>query len=231
MRRTTSLKTFLLAAIVGCCLGAPCLADVVLTFDQNNISDSVVVDQAYGDRVTAPLDGNGHAYDVVLGNGLGLTPNVEVSYTGDSPELWTSGYGDLNNVLYDEIDGATGFEITFDADPGFEVGIFGFDMAAFGGGETLPGMEIIDGNNNLLWSAGSTFINGTTRVSFDTGGVFGESLTIAVDLTGLSSGSDNIGIDNIHFGQRLTAVPEPAGASVFLVGLLGILGFRRRGIA
>lgn len=223
MKRLSRLAICILA--IGCLKAAKTNADVVLTFDQSGITDSVLVDQAYGDRVVASPDGNGHGYDIIVGNGLGVTPNVEVSYTGGSPELWTTNYGDLTNVLYDENDGSPGFDIIFNADSGFEVGLFGFDMAAFSTSTTIPGVDVLDDNSNVLWSSGSTLISGTTRNSFDTGGLFASSLTISIDLTGLGGGSDNIGIDNIHFGQR--AIPEPSGACL-LLALAGLVGVRRR---
>lgn len=222
--RQLSLKVCTIAAI--CCICSSSNADVVLTFDQSGIFNSVAVDRNYGDRVTDAIDGNGHAYDIITGNGLGNTPNVEVSYTGGSPDLWTTGYGDLENVLYDENDGSTGFGIVFTADPGYQVGIFEFDMASFLQDPTIPGVSILDSNNNVLWSSGSPVISGTTRTAFSTGGVFSNSLTLAVDLTGLGGSSDNIGIDNIQFGQR--AIPEPSAMSLLLLGVAGSMLRRRR---
>ena len=228
-----TIREFLKFAIY--CIAATCIfsggaaADVVLTFDQSGIFNSVAIDQEYGDNVIASPDGNGHGYNIIAGNGFGLTPNVEVSYSANEADLWTTGYGNLTNVLYDEADFSSGFEITFNADPGFEVGLFGFDMAVFGGVDsTLPGVEILDGGNNVLWSAGPTVIDSTTATSFDSGGVFADSLTIAIDLTGLGGASDNFGIDNVHFAQRVSSVPEPAGACVILVGMLGLCGRRNR---
>jgi len=198
------LNYFVCSAVAICILTTNVAADVVLTFDQSGIFNSVAIDQAYGDNVTASPDGNGHTYDIITGNGFGLTPNVDVTYDAIQADLWTTGYGDLTNVFYDEADGSTGFNIVFNADAGFEVGMFGFDMAAFGGiDSTLPGIEILDGDDNILWSVGPTLISSSTRTPFDTGGVFADSLTIAVDLTGLGGGSDNMGIDNILFAQRV----------------------------
>jgi len=222
MRRILiSTCIFLITAAV-----MPAHADVVLTFDQNSIGDGVAAEQNYGDRVTAVSDASG-AYDIVTGAGLGFTPNVEVSYTAQDPSLWTTGYGDLVNVFYDEVDFSSEFEISFIADSGFEVGIFDFDLAAFGGVDTtLPGIEIIDGDSNVLWSTGSTLISSSSRTGFDAGGVFANSLTISVDLSGLGGASDNIGIDNIRFGQQ--AIPEPSGVGILLIGLIGFLGRRTR---
>ena len=226
----TQFFKFAIYSIAATCMfSSGATADVVLTFDQSGIFNSVAIDQEYGDNVIASPDGNGHGYNIIAGNGFGLTPNVEVSYTAGESDLWTTGYGNLTNVLYDEADFSPGFEIIFNADPGFEVGLFGFDMAVFGGVDsTLPGIEILDGGNDVLWSSGPTLIDSTMLTSFDTGGVFADSLTIAIDLTALGSASDNFGIDNVHFAQRVSSVPEPNGACVIFVGMLGLLGRRNR---
>lgn len=226
MKRPIYLTAVFLAAL--CFFSTNTNADVVLTFDQSGIGNGTTLDPNYGDRVVAGTDGSGHAYDIVTGAGLGLTPNVEVNYTAGAAALWTTGYGDLTNVYYDEVDFNDGFDVEFVADTGFEVGVFGFDMAAFEADTTIPGIEILDGNSNVLWSVGSTTISGSARNSFDTGGLFADSLTIAIDLTGLGNASDNIGIDNIQFGQRVAAIPEPTGTCVLLAGVLALAGRRRR---
>ena len=202
-------------------------ADVVLTFDQIGIANGVFINPDYGDRVTSASDGIG-SYDIVVGAGDLFTPNVEVSYAAGEPRLWTTGYSDLTNVFFNDLDFENAFEITFTADAGFEVGILEFDLGAFGGvGVTLPGVEILDGDGIVLWSAGSTVIDGATASSFNTGGVFAESLTLSVDLTGLGGASDNIGIDNIRFAQT-TALPEPtSGALLLLTGVFFSLNRRK----
>ena len=211
-------------------LSSPVMADVVLTFDQTGIFDGTPINSSYGDAVTSASDGVG-SYGIVAGAGDLFTPNVNVSYTAGEPRLWTTGYSNLTNVFFDDLDFNDSFEITFSADPGFEVGIHEFDLGAFGS-LTIPGLEILDGDNNVLWSIGSTAIDGTTASSFSTGGVFAESLTISADLTGLGGGSDNVGIDNIRFSQRASAVPEPAsGACLLLVGVLCTLSRRRSGLS
>lgn len=202
-------------------------ADVILSFDQNGISNFATIDQNYGDRVVSSPDANGNAYDLVLTTEF-LTPNVEVEYSaGDSGmALWTTGYGSLNNVLF--ADGfAPELKITLEADPGYEVGLSGFDLGIFGGQLTVPGIEVLDGSENVLWSVGSTTIAG--QDSFDTSGIFAESLSIVIDLDGLGGGADNVGIDNIQFSQRSgIAVPEPASASIILLGLIGLASRRKR---
>jgi hypothetical protein len=211
-------------------LSANVRADVVLTFDQSGASNFTLIDQDYGDRVIASPDTNGHAYDIVPAANL-LTPNVEIGYDagGVGIALWTSGgYGDLDTAVFAG-DFATELEIEFTADVGFEVGLAGFDLAAFSSSQTIQGIEVTDGDDNILFSVGSTLISGASRNSFDTSGIFADSLTIAVDLTGLGSGADNIAIDNIQFSQRpVSAVPEPASAGIVLLGLIGLASRRKR---
>ena len=79
------------------------LSATVLTFDIDPISDGLDVPQTYGDNVTDSTMGSFH-----YGGAGELTPNITVSYGNVTPSLWTSGYGDLNNALYeDEDDGVS----------------------------------------------------------------------------------------------------------------------------
>ena len=222
------LKLTICLFVTSCLFSSHARADVVLTFDQSGAVDGSAFDPAYGDRVVESPDSNGHAYDIIAGTGLGLTPNVEVNYVGTGePRIWTAGYGDLPFVLFDDLDFEPGFGVELVADPGFEVGIIGFDLAAFGSDQVIPGVQIVNESGASVWSAaGAQTISGSTRSSFSTGGVFGSSLTIDIDLTGLGGGSDNIGIANIQFGQR--AVPEPSGAGLLLMGVFGLLARRKR---
>ena len=160
-------------------------ADVVLTFDMSGgTGNGQALDQAYGDRVTASPDGNGHEYDIITGAGLGLTPNVEMSYGPGIPRLWILGFGDLTNVYYEEDMNDGALEMTFDADSGYEVGLFGFDVAAFLSDLTVAGLSVEDGNNNVLWSQGSTLISGTAHNDFDfANGLFAESLTLSIPMS------------------------------------------------
>ena len=216
-----------------CLIAANCIfsgnvkADIVLTFDQSGLANGTSIDQDYGDRVVASPDSNGHGYNIVAGVNL-LTSNVEVDYDagGVGAALWTSGYGDLTNVLYAN-DSASALNINFTADAGFEVGLVGFDLAAFGTPLTIPGIEVTDGTDNVLFSVGTTeILGGASRNSFDTSGIFAESLSITVDLTGVEGLADNVAIDNIQFNQR--PVPEPASASIVLLGLIGLASRRKR---
>ena len=204
-------------------------AQVTLTFDQSGgVIDSILIDQTYGDRVVSSPDSNGHTYGGITPDSS-TTPNVEVSYTAVDPNLWTSGYGNLENVYYDEADFSDGFSLTLTADAGFEVGLFGFDAAAFFGDEIAPEVAITDGNGNVLWSQTNAEIDSTTHTSFDfVDGIFANSLSIEIDLTGLGGSSDNIGIDNISFVQQTAAVPEPSSLLLVWITGIGVASIRRR---
>ena len=188
---TMFFSRFTLAFALLTSLASLANAQVTLTFDQSGgVIDSILIDQTYGDRVVSSPDSNGHTYDGVTPDSS-TTPNVEVSYTAVDPNLWTIGYGDLTNVYYDETDFSDGFSLTLTADAGFEVGLLGFDAAAFFG-------------------------------------VFANSLSIEIDLTGLGGSSDNIGIDNISFVQQTAAVPEPSSLLLVWITGIGVASIRRR---
>ncbi len=197
-------------------------ADVVLTFDQNPTLSSQLLDQDYGDRVTSSPDSNGHFYDIIPGNGLGLTPNVVVSYepSANSAPMVSSGYGDLVNAHYNASNTNISLQVILEADPGFEVGLFGFDVASSQFlGQTVQLIQILDGTDDVLWSAGSTGIGSIANgghTDFDfASGLFASSITIELDLNNLGVFSDDIAIDNIHFSQR--SIPEPSSLTALLV--------------
>ncbi|UCF66722.1 MAG: hypothetical protein JSV80_13170, partial [Acidobacteriota bacterium] len=78
------------------CLSAHESTASVLTFDLP-FSDGDAVDESYGDRIDGVLVG-----EFSYGSDGGFTPRVLVDYgpEGASPSLWSSGYGELDNVLY-----------------------------------------------------------------------------------------------------------------------------------
>ncbi len=205
-------------------------AGVILTFDHSPPGNFVRIDQNYGDRVTISPDAFGHQYGFV-DDGFGATPNVALTYGGSLPSIWTTGYGDLVNVLFNDQDGDTSLNLTLTADSGFEVGLFGFDVSSFSGaGQTIPGLQVLNSTNNgILFSQGTTFVTGATHNDFDfSGGLFASSLTINIDLTGLGTLSDNIAIDNVYFIQReVSPVPLPAALLLFGSGLAGLIAVGR----
>ena len=183
--------------------------------------------QGYGDRVTSTTNGV-----FSYGAGGGFTPNVVVDYMklGSLAELsfWTSGYSDLTNILYNEPDGDDSYTVRFVADSGFLVRLDSFDLGNFGVAVTLPGLSIVDGLGNSLFSSSSIPVGAADvphQIYNFSGGLFAEEIRVIVNTTGLAGNSDNIGLDNIQFGQ--TAIPEPNAAVLLVTGAALVLRRRR----
>lgn len=216
----------------------------ILTFDTDTTQPftNLNMDQGYGDRVSALTMGK---YSYGLGFGDGLTPNVTVSYSGGTPNAaltrWSADYGDLVNVLENEDDGDTLLRVLFTADAGYMVKLFSFNLAGWPDSDyTIRGLSVTSGDLTL-YSASNVHVEGTSGHSpFDFGAGFtGQTLAINIDLSGLGGASDNIGIDNIRFGQSPpgvlidqppSTVPEPATWATMLLGFLtiGVAARRRR---
>ncbi|MEJ7619110.1 MAG: hypothetical protein WKF30_19535 [Pyrinomonadaceae bacterium] len=88
---------------------------------------------ASAETLTFPTDFNFQDNDPNYGDRLPGTPNVVVDYGPASavPRRWTTNYGDLTGVLFEDNDGFGILEITFTADPGFLVTLSSFDMGAW----------------------------------------------------------------------------------------------------
>ena len=236
------LRRFAALAFAATALAGPADA-TILTFDTDTAHpfSNLPMDQAYGDRVTAANQG-GASYGLGF---EGLTPNVVVSYGGGFPgaELtrWSADYGDLVNVLENESDGDTLLRILFTADAGYMAKLFSFDLAGWPDSDyTIAGLSVTSGDT-VLYAASNVHVEGTNGHSaFDFGaGLTGQTLAINIDLTGLGGASDNIGIDNIRFGQSPPGVaidtppapvPEPEAWAIMLLGFgaLGAVARRRR---
>jgi hypothetical protein len=224
----------LLSLLAVAVVARPASAATILTFDVFGIFDHAPIDQAYGDNVSAAADASG-TYGTT--NGI-FTPNVTVAYGGgtEDPSLWTSGYGDLVNVYFNDVD-ADGFLTTrFTAAPGFTVTLESFDIASFlTNGQTIQGLEVLDGSNAVLFSQGVTFITGSTHLNFAPN-VTASDLRLIINLAGLGGNADDIGIDNVTFSQNQVqqppgSAPEPVTLSLFGVGLAGIALRRARSSA
>ena len=198
----------------------------VLTFDIDGNSAGQALQQEYGDNVTAADMGIFH-YDI----SNGTTPDIAVSYAGtpgSQPDVnwWSTGYSDLTNVMEYEPDGLPLFSVTFTGSNGFNAVLNSFDLGNFGGAVTLPGLTVRDGSGAVLWQMTDIAVASSSNphLSFNVGGVSAPVLTLEVNVTGLGGNSDNIGLDNISFGQE--AVPEP----FTMAGItgLGLLAARRK---
>jgi hypothetical protein len=215
-------------------------AGVVLTFDQGGtILNGTALNPAYGDRVSANPDSNGHSYGLIS-NGFGFTPNVVVDYSATPSQvltIWNDSYGDLTRVLENEPDENTTLMVTFTADPLIDVLLFGFDLAGWPNADyTISSVRVRDlSTNNLLFSESNVLVqgdfNGPRHTSFDFSGAPLSATSLRIEIQpGLGSASDNIGIDNIHFGQSTPGapVPEPSTAVTLSAGALLMLLLRCR---
>jgi len=193
----------------------------VLTFDP--ATNGTPTDQTYGDDVEATSEAT-FGYDV---GAEGFTPNIQLTY-GQGTTLWTTQYGDLTNVLYQGVNGGV-LTVTFTADPGFQVQLYDFDAAVWPSPTpdlTINAVRVSDGINTLFEQL--TFpISGTTHTPFDftAAPLTASVLILEIDALNLGNISDNIGIDNVRFGQ--IAIPEPSTLAIAALGLLG-MGCRRR---
>jgi hypothetical protein len=215
------MRTVLIAA-AALAMAPAAASATVLTFDvTGGVSNFENVDQAYGDNVAAAVNAAG-TYGV---GAEGFTPNVTVAYgaPGEDPALWTTSYGDLTNILFNDADGDTTLTVRFTAAAGYLVDLYGFDLASFvNAGQTIQGLTVRDvGANVTLFSQGSTAISGATHNAFSFATALSASdLELVVNLTGLGGASDDIGIDNIRFGQSAipTGVPEPQAWALMILG-------------
>ncbi|MDZ4372891.1 MAG: PEPxxWA-CTERM sorting domain-containing protein [Phenylobacterium sp.] len=208
----------------------------ILTFDiADGVSNFENMPQTYGDNVSAAIDGLGHSYGV---GAEGYTPNVTVDYgtPGEDPALWTTGYGDLTNIYFNDADGDLTFTTTFTADAGFLVDLYSFDMAwYFASPQTIAGLSIVDvAQNQVLYSQGPFVLPGGeahTPFTFATP-LSASTLRIVVDLTGLGGVSDDVALDNIRFGQSqapvVGGIPEPSTWAMMILGF-GAAGTMLRG--
>ncbi len=237
-----------LSCLLSVLLSAAPLAahSTILTFDQARQSGTVVptgagsdIEADYGDRVSGPLQrvpGGMFTYGEA---GEGFTPNVVAEFVsrgpggGNDASLWTTQYGDLVNVAFGNQFSNT-MEVRLIADAGYSVLLHGFDLA--GWRETdymIAGVQVLDANGVL-------FTDNDVRIEGDaigprhstftfTSPLEGNALTILIDYGNLpGTQQDNIGIDNIRFGQHPPApIPEPA-STLLMLGGAGLVCMRIR---
>ena len=236
------MRNLLLSFAALAALAATPAAATVLTFDIDNSKPnaSLSMSQAYGDRVTATVQ-NGATYGV---GAEGFTPNVLASYSGGTAGSlirWTTNYGDLVNVLENEVDGASVLEVTLTADAGYQVNLYGFDLGGWPQFDyTLPGLQVVDRASNVLFSQSNVLVQGNgvgprhTTIDFGAG-LSGQSLTLRLNLAGLNNNSDNIGLDIVRFGQSggpVAGVPVPSACALMIAGFAGGgAALRRRRVA
>ena len=174
----------------------------VLIFEPatGGFTDFGVLPPGYGNRVTAEIqDGFKYSLDG------GPTPNIVVEYnTNDFAPLFTWGndYGDLTHVVF-ALEPKL-FQMRLVADPGYQVILNSFDMAAWPHLDyTINSVQVIDDNGSVLFQQGNAVIegdgNGPPHTHYQFHGVSGQTVLIQFD--SLNVDSDDVGIDNINFSQ------------------------------
>jgi len=187
MRRMT-----MVGVVLGC-LGSivSTNADSVLTFDPpaaGTIGGGV--DQRYGDNMTD-------------------TPDVTVSYNrvGPNPEtqltLWSTGYGNLTNVIYPSLN-TVDIMITFTAASGHSVTVAGFDMGSYSGTYDIPWTAKNGSDNATLTSGNLHVVDGATHAHVDITGATANVVKLTVQTSTLGFDAPNVAIDNVAFGHDTT---------------------------
>ena len=192
------------AAIVLCAsvfLSTSDARGTVLTFDISGIANFQAAPQGYGDNVTSSTMGS-----FSYGAAQGFTPNVTVAYGNSTPTLWTTQYGDLTNVLFENSDNTGVLNITLTAGPGVTVRLHSFDLAAyapnFSSDPTINSVTVYDVADTVVFSQNNVPVSRTARTPF----VFDPPLAsgrlrIEVNALNLGALNDDIAADNITFSQ------------------------------
>jgi hypothetical protein len=189
----------------------------------------------YGDRVSGTpmaVPGGFFTYGEA---GEGFTPAVDFDLFSSEATASQAGvrlhgddgYGDLENVVRTEGPGVAGAEtltVVLTAMPGVAVDLYGFDLAGWNQADYTIASVMVLADAQPLFSASDVLVEGDlsgpghTTVAFDPA-LRAQQLIVHLDLSNIALNSrDNIGIDNVRFGQFPRPVPEPAGATLLLVG-------------
>lgn len=195
-----TMKTLAVLGAVGAlAIAGTAKADTTINFD--DLSNNAAVSSSYGSsgQVTAAWTTSSTIY------------------------AYNEGYGDLNNggslVAYAQGNNAT-MTLTLTAASGYNVLLKSFDLARYtGNGDAAQISVVVDGGSPAV----SNINTGSNHYSASS--LSYQGTTIALSILE-STGTSDIAIDNIVYGQSAVAVPEPAALSLLGLGVLGLI--RRR---
>ncbi len=185
-----------------------------------SFGDFATLPNGYGNRVTSAVQ-DGFKYDLAGGP----TPNITTKF-GSAQGLveiytWSSDYGDLANVVFAQE--PKPFEFRLIADPGSLVRLDSLDMAGWPhlNFASIASVSVEDALGSQLFRQNAVAIfgvaTGPQHTHFSFPGIVGQELRIKFDSTTDGFGnvldSDDVGIDNISFGQVSTTgvTPESVG--------------------
>lgn len=241
------LRTATFAAAMAI-LGASALpaSATVLQFDQSRSATGTEViptqagrpvPQDYGDRVGGAVQAVSGGVFTYGEAGEGYTPNIVVDYfLGDgngtgAVQMWTVQYGDLDNVIFG-LASSGSLNIRLTADAGYTALVHGFDLAGWPQQDyTIRGVTV-EGDGQTLFEAAGVQVQGAgpTHTAFDFGTPLqGSQVLIHIDYGNLAGNvQDNIGLDNLRFGQTPPPIPEPDSWLLLAAGGVVVALARRR---
>jgi len=243
------LKLVLIAIVALACSSIPVQANTVTFFGED-------VNLAGGSSITATLANSNAAQAAFFANLTGVgtetfegfttgqTLPITVNFSGAGSATLTdptnsssifsgpdgAGRFPISGSKYLETGAGSGFEITFSS-PISAFGFYGTDIGDFGGALALTMAE--SGGGTVQLPVGNTIgSNGSTSGSALYFGFYDLTNTytsITFDNTG-SGGVDVFGFDNFSIGslQQVTPTPEPGTLSLLGLGLVSLLGLRRK---
>lgn len=183
-------------------------AATVLTF--GTTSAGVPLPAGYGDRAPA-------------------TPNISVSYFAAPSDLrlWSSGYGSLSGVLYNEPEENSKFGIRFVADPGFLITLSSFQLAGWPSTDYSSGVDVrVLQDGVAVFSQTDFLVKGSSAPRFSQvdPAATGTEVILEINVR-LGKESDNIGLGNVVFSQSRVVkppvdptIPEPSSMLLLLGG-------------
>jgi hypothetical protein len=243
-----------LLAVAAASSGTPARATILLFDETRDSTTQRVVPTSdvggtppddYGDYVTGTpmaVPGGFFSYGEA---GEGFTPAVAVDLFSSEATVGDpavrldgeGGYGDLVNVVHTEgpgVGGAESLSLVLTAEPGVAVDLYGFDVAGWHRADYSIAAVAVLADALPLFSATDVPVEGDlsgpgrTTFAFDPP-LRAQELLVQLDLSNLDLNvRDNIGIDNVRFGQLPRPVPEPSRALLLLLGGILLLVFHWR---